>query len=83
METPCVMAMPEVDTLATTEPYAAGAENPLGTLTESVLLPEDPGWNPLAAPADPAGIVTGETVIVPTPRFELVTLTLTGEAATG
>src|ERR1017187_467125 len=87
METPCVMAMPEVDTLATTEPYAAGTENPVGTLTESVLLPEDPGWNPLAAPADPAGIVTGETVIVPTLIFELITLTLTGGtpvmAATG
>ena len=77
------MLMPEVDTVATTEPYAAGTENPVGTLTESVLLPEDPGWNPLVAPADPAGIVTGETVIVPTLRVELVTLTLTGEAATG
>src|ERR1035437_1822092 len=79
-DTPCVMAMPEVDTLATTEPNAAGVEKPVGGggLTESVLLPADPGWNPLVAPADPAGIVTGETVIVPTPVFELVTLTLTG-----
>src|ERR1039457_1873203 len=80
METPCVMPMPEVDTFATTEPNAAGVEKPVGggRLTESVLLPADPGWNPLVAPADPAGIVTGETVIVPTPVLELVTLTLTG-----
>src|ERR1019366_8362336 len=78
METFCVMPMPEVPTLGATEPKAAGTENPVGTSTESVLLPADPGWNPLVATADPAGIVTGETVIVPTPRFELVTLTLTG-----
>jgi hypothetical protein len=70
--------MPEVDTDATTEPNAAGTENPDGTLTESVLLPADPGRNPLAAPACPARIVTGETVIVPTPVSELFTLTLTG-----
>src|ERR1017187_2282942 len=80
METPCVMPMPEVDTDATTEPNAAGTENPDGTLTESVLLPADPGKNPLVAPACPARIVTGETVIVPTPVLELVTLTLTGAA---
>jgi hypothetical protein len=70
--------MPEVETLAATEPNAAGTENPVGTSTESVLLPADTGRNPLVAPADPAGIVTGETVIVPTPVFELVMLTLTG-----
>src|ERR1017187_8805684 len=57
---------------------AAGTENPDGTRTESVLLPADPGRNPLAAPACPARIVTGETVIVPTPVSELFTLTLTG-----
>src|ERR1019366_7923280 len=73
-----VMSMPEVETLPATEPNVAGTENPVGTSTESVLLPADTGRNPLVAPADPAGIVTGETVIVPTPVFELVTLTLTG-----
>src|ERR1035438_1092510 len=78
METFCVMPMPEVETLAATEPTAAGTENPVGTSTESVLLPADTREQPLVAPADPAGIVTGETVIVPTPVFELVMLTLTG-----
>src|ERR1035437_5387514 len=80
METFCVMPMPEVPTLAATEPNAAGGENPVGggRLTESVLLPADPGWNPLAAPDCPARIVTAGTVIVPTPVSELVTLTLTG-----
>ena len=61
-------------------PNTAGAVNPDGTSTEIVVLPETPaapGWKLVVAVACPAGIVTGEAVIVPTPAFELVTLTLT------
>jgi hypothetical protein len=79
--------MPDTDTLAATLPNWVGAEKPVGTLTEMFVLPEAPGRNALSAVADPAGIVTGEVMMVPTFVFELTTLTLTGGtpviAATG
>jgi hypothetical protein len=54
------------------------ALKPDGTLAEIVVPPDPPGWNDVVAPAEPAGMVTGLVVMVPTLVFELVTLTLTG-----
>src|ERR1019366_1099113 len=75
------MPIPGTPTLAPMLPNAAGAVNPDGTSTEIVELPEapaGPGWKEVVTPAKPAGIVTGEVVIVPALVFELVTFTLTG-----
>src|ERR1039458_274491 len=55
METFCVMPMPEVETLAATEPNAAGTENPVGTSTESVLLTAGNRKNPPGGPGRHAG----------------------------
>ncbi len=78
--------MPDTDTFAGTLLNWEG-EKPAGTLTVIVVLPEPAGRNKLLAVADPAGIETGEVMIVPTLVFKLVTVTLTGGtpviAATG
>src|ERR1039457_846868 len=75
------MPIPGTPTLAPMLPNAAGAVNPDGTSTEIVELPEapaGPGWKKVVTPAEPAGIVTGEVVIVPALVFELVTFTPPG-----
>jgi len=69
--------MPAELTVTPIDPEAAG-ENPDGTLVEIVVEPFAAGWNCVVAVADPVTIDTGETVIVPTAVFPLVTLTLTG-----
>ena len=80
-------AIPAVDTLTETLPKLVGVEKPVGTFTVIIAPPETLGRNPLNALADPAGIVTVGTVIVPKPAGTVATLTLTGGtpviAATG
>jgi hypothetical protein len=78
IETESVMPIPAVLTDTATDPNCDGVLKPDGTFTEILVLPVPAGWNSVVLLADPAVIVTGDSVMVPTPAFPLVIETLTG-----